>query len=69
MIRCVSDSLSLSRIGSAFWTHTRSLFYSVLRPWISESSKTYILKLRFGHVLKQSDSFGRRNRPRFEATF
>ena len=69
MIRCVSDSLSLSRIGSAFWTRTRSLFYGVSRAWISESSRTYVLKLRFGHVLKQSNSFGRRNRPRFEATF
>ena len=30
---------------------------------------TYVLKLRFGHVLEQSNTFGLRNRPRVESTF
>ena len=57
------------RTGPTFWTRTRSLFYAVSRACISEFSRTYVLKLRFGHILKQNNSFGRRNQPRFEATF
>ena len=56
------------RTGPTFWTRTRSLFYAVSRAWISEFSRTYVLKLRFGHVLEQKNAFGLRNRPRVEST-
>ena len=57
------------RTGVTFWTRTKSLFHDVSRAWNSESSLTYVLKLRFGYVLEQNISFGRHNRPRFESTF
>ena len=65
----VSTVNESSRIGVTFWTRTKSLVYGASRAWISELSLTHVLKSRFGHVLEQNTSFGRRNRPRFESTF
>ena len=68
MIRCVSDSLSLARIGSAFWSRIKPLVSVAFRVWIPELSWPYVLKLRFGHVLEQEIAFGRRKQPRLEST-